>query len=123
MNTKPINLEDLKEQGIILLTRTTREGENGMQLELAINGSTTELLQAVTELLTQVVVRTAYEDGKLDPVLAEKRREAERQALTKEIERRVRAAQAKEEVMSKAEHYAAADPALAEMLTKLKEMN
>lgn len=68
MNTKPINLEDLKEQGIILLTRTTREGENGMQLELAINGSTNELLQAVTELLTQVVVRTVYEDGKLNPV-------------------------------------------------------
>ena len=68
MNTKPITPEDLKEQGIILLTRTTREGENGVQLELAINGSTTELLQAVTELLTQVVVRTAYEDGKLDPI-------------------------------------------------------
>ena len=70
MNTKPINLEDLKEQGIILLTRTTREGENGMQLELAINGSTNELLQAVTELLTQVVVRAAYKDGKLDLVYA-----------------------------------------------------
>ena len=68
MSMKPINLEDLKEQGIILLTRTTREGENGMRLELAVNGSTTELLQAVTELLTQVVVRTVYEDGKLNPV-------------------------------------------------------
>ena len=68
MSTRPINPEDLKEQGIILLTRTTREGENGMQLELALNGSTTEILQAATELLTQVVVRTAYEDGKLDPV-------------------------------------------------------
>ena len=68
MNMKPISLEELKEQGIILLTRTTRKGENGMQLELAVSGSTTELLQAVTELLTQVVVRTVYEDGKLNPV-------------------------------------------------------
>lgn len=67
MNTRPINPEDLKEQGIILLTRTTREGENGMQLELALNGSTTEILQAATELLVQVLVRTAYEDDKLDP--------------------------------------------------------
>lgn len=68
MSTNDINLEQLKEQGVILFTRTTREGENGMQLELAINGSTTEILQAVTELLVQTVVRTAYEDGKLDPV-------------------------------------------------------
>lgn len=55
--------------------------------------------------------------------LAEKRREQERKALVKEIERRVRETQAKEEVMSKAEHYAATDPAIAEMLAKLKEMN
>ena len=68
MSTNSISLEQLKEQGVILFTRTTREGENGMQLELALNGSTTEILQAATELLTQVVVRTACEDGKLDPV-------------------------------------------------------
>ena len=68
MSTNSISLEQLKEQGVILFTRTTREGENGMQLELALNGSTTEILQAATKLLTQVVVRTAYEDGKLDPV-------------------------------------------------------
>ena len=70
MSTNSISLEQLKEQGVILFTRITRKGENGMQLELAVNGSTNELLQAVTELLTQVVVRTAYEDGKLDPVYA-----------------------------------------------------
>lgn len=67
--------------------------------------------------------RTVVAKMDFGPALVERRREAERQALTKEIERRVRAAQAKEEVMSKAEYYAAADPALAEMLTKLKEMN
>ena len=63
--------------------------------------------------------------GRVDfgPALAEKRREQERKALVKEIERRVRETQAKEEVMSKAEHYAATDPAIAEMLAKLKEMN
>lgn len=68
MSTNDIRLEQLKEQGVILFTRITREGENGMQLELALNGSTTEILQAVTELLVQTVVRIAYEDGKLDPV-------------------------------------------------------
>lgn len=67
MNTNDIRLEQLKEQGVILFTRTTREGENGMQLELALNGSTAEIMQAVTELLAQVLVRTAYEDDKLDP--------------------------------------------------------
>ena len=67
MNTKPINLEDLKEQGVILFSRTTREGNNGMQLELDINGCTYEIMQAATELLVQVLVRTAHEDGKLDP--------------------------------------------------------
>ena len=63
--------------------------------------------------------------GRVDfgPALAEKRREQERKALVKEIERRVRETQAKEEVMTKAEHYAATDPAIAEMLAKLKEMN
>ena len=63
--------------------------------------------------------------GRVDfgPVLAEKRREQERKALAKEIERRVREAQAKEEVMTKAEQYAATDPVIAEMLAKLKEMN
>ena len=67
--------------------------------------------------------------GRVDfgPALAEKRREQEREqerkALVKKIERRVRETQAKEEVMSKAEHYAATDPAIAEMLAKLKEMN
>ena len=68
MNMKPINLEDLKEQGIILFTRTTHEGKNGMQLELAIDGSTNGIMQAATELLVQVLVQTAHEDGKLDPV-------------------------------------------------------
>ena len=68
MNTRPISIEDLEEQGIILLTRTTRASENGMQLELALNGSTTEILQAVTELLFQTVVQTDYEDGELNPV-------------------------------------------------------
>lgn len=67
--------------------------------------------------------RTVVAKMDFGPALVERRREAERQALTKEIERRVRAAQAKEDVMSKAEYYAVADPALAEMLTKLKEMN
>lgn len=67
MSTNDIHLEQLKEQGVILFTRTTREGENGMQLELALNGSTAEIMQAVTELLVQVLVQTAYEDDKLDP--------------------------------------------------------
>ena len=67
MNTKPISIEQLKEQGVILFTRTAREGENNVQLELVLNGSTAEILQAVMELLVQVLVRTAYEDDKLDP--------------------------------------------------------
>lgn len=67
MNTNDIHLEQLKEQGVILFTRTTREDENNMQLELALNGSTAEIMQAVTELLVQVLVWTAYEDDKLDP--------------------------------------------------------
>ena len=72
---------------------------------------------------TYRATRTVVAKMDFGPVLAEKRREAERQALTKEIERRARAAQAKEEFMSRAEYYAAVDPTLAEMLTKLKEMN
>ena len=98
-----ISLEELKAQNIILHARTVRETkgeEEGMMLELALNG------------------RVDF-----GPALAEKRREQERKALVKEIERRVRETQAKEEVMSKAEHYAATDPAIAEMLAKLKEMN
>ena len=67
MSTNDISLEQLKEQGVILFSRTTREGKNGMQLKLAINGSTNEIMQAAAELLVQVLVRTAHEDGKLDP--------------------------------------------------------
>ena len=100
----------LVEPGDVVIVR------GGDEVKLAVVDS---LVADGTYRATRTIV------GRVDfgPALAEKRREAERQALTKEIERRVRAAQAKEEVMSKAEHYAAADPALAEMLTKLKEMN
>lgn len=72
-----------------------------------------------------IVAATRTIVGRVDfgPALAEKRREQERKALVKEIERRVREAQAKEEVMTKAEQYAATDPVIAEMLAKLKEMN
>ena len=72
---------------------------------------------------TYRATRTIVAKMDFGSILAERRREAERQALTKKIERRARAAQTKEEIMSKAEYYAATDPVLAEMLTKLKEMN
>ena len=67
MSTNDISLEQLKEQGVILFSRTTRKGKNGMQLELVVNGSTNEIMQAAAELLVQVLVQTAHEDGKLDP--------------------------------------------------------
>lgn len=63
--------------------------------------------------------------GRVDfgPAITEKRREQERKALLKELGQRVREVQAKEEVRSKAEQYALTDPAIAEILVKLKEMN
>lgn len=66
MSTNDISLEQLKEQGVILFTRTTREDENNTQLELVLNGSPAEIMQAVTEVLVQVLIRTAHEDDKLD---------------------------------------------------------
>ena len=91
-----------------------------------VRGGDEVKLAVVVNIVTDGTYRaTRTIVGRVDfgPALAEKRREQERKALVKEIERRVRETQAKEEVMSKAEHYAATDPAIAEMLAKLKEMN
>lgn len=92
-----------------------------------VRGGGDEVKLAVVDSLvadgTYRATRTIVGRVDFGPALAEKRREQERKALVKEIERRVRETQAKEEVMTKAEHYAATDPAIAEMLAKLKEMN
>ena len=66
-----ISLEDLKAQNIILHARTVRENrgdEEGMVLELALNGCTSECLQAASDILVAVAVQTAVEDGKLNPL-------------------------------------------------------
>lgn len=69
-----ISLDELKAQNVILharITRVTREtsnGEEGMAFELALNGCTSECLQAVTELMVAVAVQTATEDGELNPL-------------------------------------------------------
>ena len=66
-----ISLEELKAQNVILHARVAREtsnGEEGMALELALNGSTADCLQAATELMVAVAVQTAMEDGELNPL-------------------------------------------------------
>ena len=66
-----ISLEELKAQNIILHARTVRETkgeEEGMSLELALNGCTSECLQAASEIMVAVAVQTAMEDGKLNPL-------------------------------------------------------
>ena len=75
-----ITLEELKAQNIILHARTVRKttGEKeGMTLELALNGCTSECLQAASEIMVAVAiqtamkdiaVQTAMEDGKLNPL-------------------------------------------------------
>lgn len=66
-----ITLEELKAQNIILHTRTIRETkgeEEGMSLELALNGCTSECLQAASEIMVAVAIQTAMEDGKLNPL-------------------------------------------------------
>ena len=66
-----ITLEELKARNIILHARTVREtkgDEEGMSLELALNGCTSECLQAVSEIMVAVAIQTAMEDGKLNPL-------------------------------------------------------
>lgn len=66
-----ISLEELKAQNIILHARTVRETkgeEEGMTLELALNGCTSECLQAASEIMVAVAIQTAMEDGKLNPL-------------------------------------------------------
>lgn len=66
-----ISLEELKAQNDILharVARETRSGEEGMALELALNGCTADCLQAATELMVAVAVQTAMEDGELNPL-------------------------------------------------------
>ena len=66
-----ISLEELKAQNIILHARTVRETkgeEEGMTLELAFNGCTSECLQAASEIMMAVAIQTAMEDGKLNPL-------------------------------------------------------
>ena len=66
-----ISLEELKAQNIILHARTVRETkgeEEGMSLELALNGCTSECLQAASEIMVAVAIQTAMEDGKLNPL-------------------------------------------------------
>lgn len=67
-----ISLEELKAQNVILHARVTREtsnGEEGMTFEFALNGRTSECLQAASELMVAVAMQTAAEDGKLNPLL------------------------------------------------------
>lgn len=70
-----ISLEELKAQNVILharVTRVTREtsnGEEGMALELALSGCTSECLQAASDIMVAVAVQTAVKDGKLNPLL------------------------------------------------------
>lgn len=67
-----INLEELKAQNVILHARTVRENrgdEEGMVLELALDGCTSECLQAASDILVAVAVQTAMEDGELNPLL------------------------------------------------------
>ena len=67
-----ITLEELEAQNIILQARTVRETrgkEEGMALELALNGLASECLQAASELVVAVAVQTATEDGKVNPLL------------------------------------------------------
>lgn len=69
--TASISLEDLKAQNIILHTRTVRENrgdEEGTVLELALNGCTSECLQAASDIMVAVAIQTAMEDGKLNPL-------------------------------------------------------
>lgn len=54
--------------------------------------------------------------------LEQKRREAARKVLIDKVEKAVRAARSKEEVMSMAEHYAGQDPKIAVLLAELKLM-
>ena len=66
-----ISLEELKAQNIILHARTVRETkgeEEGMSLELVLNGCTSECLQAASEIMVAVAIQTAMEDGKLNPL-------------------------------------------------------
>ena len=66
-----ISLEELKAQNIILHARTVRETkgeEEGMTFELALNGCTSECLQAASEIMVAVAIQTAMEDGKLNPL-------------------------------------------------------
>ena len=39
-----------------------------MSLELALNGCTSECLQAASEIMVAVAIQTAMEDGKLNPL-------------------------------------------------------
>ena len=66
-----ITLEELKARNIILHARTVRETkgeEEGMSLELALNGCTSECLQSASEIMVAVAIQTAMEDGKLNPL-------------------------------------------------------
>lgn len=66
-----MSLEELKAQNVILQTCTVRETkgeEEGMTLELALNGYTSECLQAASEIMVAVAIQTAMEDGKLNPI-------------------------------------------------------
>lgn len=64
-----ISFEELKAQGTILRAHTVRDnrdGEEGMVLELVLNGCTLECLQAASDIMVAVAMQTAMEDGKLD---------------------------------------------------------
>ena len=66
-----ISLEELKAQNVILHARTVRETkgeEEGMSLELALNGCTSECLQAASEIMVAVAIQTAMEDGVVNPL-------------------------------------------------------
>ena len=66
-----MSLEELKAQNVILHTRTVRENrgdEEGTVLELALNGCTSECLQAASDIMVAVAIQTAMEDGKLNPL-------------------------------------------------------
>ena len=64
-----ISFEELKAQGTILRAHTVRDnrdGEEGMVLELVLNGCTLECLHAASDIMVTVAMQTAMEDGKLD---------------------------------------------------------
>ena len=87
-------------------------------------GDAVSLAQVERMVTTGEVRATRTVVARLDfgSVLALRRKEAERIAVTRELEKCIRAAKTKEDVLNQAEYYATKNAEVAELLNKLKEL-